>query len=137
MLAKGLTQAACAADVAVPEGSFLTYMAGQYNDEAWGKFEGTKGRCVQFVKLAAGNHYAITDWNPDTAPRQVRLSCWRTQLLLSCCHGSLWWCMHLDLAADVLCNKLIIMPLPGICTQTSVQTPCASLTFVKALQALL
>ena len=46
-------------------------MAGQYNDQAAEKFQETKGECVQYVKLRKGNHYAITDWNPDTAPRQV------------------------------------------------------------------
>lgn len=50
---------------------FLSYMAGQYNDKAKEKFEATKGKCIQYVELAKGNHYAITDWNPDTAPYQV------------------------------------------------------------------
>ncbi len=47
-------------------------MAGQYNNQAEEKFHKTKGECVQYVKLQAGNHYAITDWNPDTAPHQAR-----------------------------------------------------------------
>ena len=51
---------------------FLSYMAGQYNDKAEEKFKETKGKCIQYVELAKGNHYAITDWNPDTAPYQVR-----------------------------------------------------------------
>ena len=58
-------------DVTVPDDAFLTYMAGQYNEEAEKKFKGTKGKCVQYLKLKAGNHYAITDWNPDTAAKQV------------------------------------------------------------------
>ena len=53
---------------------FLSYMAGQYNDKAEEKFKDTKGKCIQYVELAKGNHYAITDWNPDTAPYQVRES---------------------------------------------------------------
>lgn len=53
---------------------FLSYMAGQYNDKAKEKFEATKGKCIQYVELAKGNHYAITDWNPNTAPYQVRIS---------------------------------------------------------------
>ena len=51
---------------------FLSYMAGQYNTKAEEKFKDTKGKCIQYVELAKGNHYAITDWNPDTAPYQVR-----------------------------------------------------------------
>ncbi len=47
-------------------------MAGQYNNQAEEKFQETKGECVQYVKLQSGNHYAITDWNPDTAPHQAR-----------------------------------------------------------------
>ena len=53
-------------------------MAGQYNNEAEEKFHETKGECVQYVKLQSGNHYAITDWNPDTAPHQAN------PLLLPC-----------------------------------------------------
>ncbi|KAL3136341.1 hypothetical protein ABBQ38_005603 [Trebouxia sp. C0009 RCD-2024] len=56
--------------IKIPDGMFLTYMAGQYNDQTQKKYEATKGKCIQYVELAAGNHYAITDWNPDTAPHQ-------------------------------------------------------------------
>ena len=55
----------------MPDGAFLTYLAGQYAPgpkEAFGK---TKGDCVHYLQLKAGNHYAIVDWNPDTAPHQV------------------------------------------------------------------
>lgn len=61
-----------AAGIIVPDNTFLTYMAGQYNNQAEEKFQETKGECVQYVKLQSGNHYAITDWNPDTAPHQAR-----------------------------------------------------------------
>ncbi|KAL0020304.1 hypothetical protein WJX77_005064 [Trebouxia sp. C0004] len=59
-----------ASGITVPDNTFLTYMAGQYNNQAGEKFQETKGECVQYLKLQAGNHYAITDWNPDTAPHQ-------------------------------------------------------------------
>ncbi|KAL3147355.1 hypothetical protein ABBQ32_002838 [Trebouxia sp. C0010 RCD-2024] len=59
------------AGLKIPDGRFLTYMAGQYNDQTQKKYEATKGKCIQYVELAAGNHYAITDYNPDTAPHQV------------------------------------------------------------------
>lgn len=61
-----------AASVAVPEGAFLTYMAGQYGTEGPQQhFNDTRGDCVNYIGLKTGNHYAITDWNPDTAPHQV------------------------------------------------------------------
>ncbi|KAL0035720.1 hypothetical protein WJX79_010708 [Trebouxia sp. C0005] len=59
-----------ASGITVPKNTFLTYMAGQYNNQAEEKFHETRGECVQYVKLQSGNHYAITDWNPDTAPHQ-------------------------------------------------------------------
>ena len=62
-----------AAGITVPDSAFLTYMAGQYNAQAAEKFHETKGECVQYVKLQKGNHYAITDWNPNTAPHQVNI----------------------------------------------------------------
>ena len=64
----------CADGLQIPDDMFLSYMAGQYNDKAEEKFKDTKGKCIQYVELAKGNHYAITDWNPDTAPYQVRES---------------------------------------------------------------
>ncbi|KAA6424071.1 MAG: hypothetical protein FRX49_06030 [Trebouxia sp. A1-2] len=60
-----------ASGITVPKNTFLTYMAGQYNNQAEEKFHETRGECVQYVKLQSGNHYAITDWNPDTAPHQA------------------------------------------------------------------
>lgn len=69
-----MSVASCyAAGIQIPDGMFLTYMAGQYNKQAEEKFDSTKGGCIQYVELAAGNHYAITDWNPDTAPHQVTM----------------------------------------------------------------
>ena len=60
-----------AAGITVPDDAFLTYMAGQYNSLGVERFHETKGECVQYVKLQKGNHFAITDWNPNTAPHQV------------------------------------------------------------------
>lgn len=56
----------------IPDDMFLTYMAGQYNNRTQERYEETDGNCTQYVELVAGNHYAITDWNRDTAPNQVQ-----------------------------------------------------------------
>lgn len=55
----------------VPDSTFLTYMAGQYATAPEEEYHKTKGECVHYVGLKAGNHYAIVDWNPGTAPHQV------------------------------------------------------------------
>ena len=34
-------------------------------------FEKADGQNVQYVELSSGNHYAINDWNPVSAPHQV------------------------------------------------------------------
>lgn len=48
-------------------------MAGQYAPAPEEAYEKTEGECVNYLQLKAGNHYAIVDWNPDTAPHQVRM----------------------------------------------------------------
>lgn len=35
-------------------------------------YEKTEGQRVQYLELSTGNHYAISDWNPVSAPHQVR-----------------------------------------------------------------
>ena len=73
-----------AADANVPDNSFLSYIAGQYNDQAQEKYDGTKGKSIQYLKLKAGNHYAITDWNPETAPKQVNFCAYHTVMHMHC-----------------------------------------------------
>ena len=34
-------------------------------------YDKTEGKRVQYVELSSGNHYAINDWNPISAPHQV------------------------------------------------------------------
>ena len=34
-------------------------------------YEKADGGNVQYVELTSGNHYAINDWNPVSAPHQV------------------------------------------------------------------
>lgn len=37
-------------------------------------YEQATGQNVQYIEPSSGNHYAITDWNPVSAPHQVRNS---------------------------------------------------------------
>lgn len=93
------------AGITVPDNAFLTYMAGQFNHDAASKFHETKGKCVQYVKLQSGNHYAITDWNPDTAPHQVGTHLHTHCFCLIPCASftclSPCWCYSLALACSL------------------------------------
>ena len=61
----------------VPDETFLTYISAQNTPFApWTAiaFEHTQGRRVDYVQLRSGNHFAINDWNPKSAPHQVTSS---------------------------------------------------------------
>ena len=64
-----------AAHISVPDSAFLTFMTAKV---ASGKglmkqaYEKADGNNVQYVELSSGNHYAVNDWNPASAPHQVR-----------------------------------------------------------------
>ena len=57
----------------IPDGIYVTYLSS--NDTLASlimeAFERTTGSCISYVQLSSGNHYAITDWNPLTAPFPV------------------------------------------------------------------
>lgn len=58
----------------VPDDIFLTYVSNQNSPfAAWTAlaFERTEGRSVDHIQLRSGNHFAINDWNPKSAPHQV------------------------------------------------------------------
>ena len=58
----------------VPDGIFLTFLSSpNFSNETADAFEHTSGDCLQYVQLQTGNHYAMTNWNPTTAPHQVQL----------------------------------------------------------------
>ena len=58
----------------IPDGIYVTYLS-SLNDTlaslTMDAFERTTGSCTSYVQLSSGNHYAITDWNPLTAPFPV------------------------------------------------------------------
>lgn len=61
----------------IPDEYFLTYLTSpDYANQTSEFFEQTDGRCVQYIELNSGNHYAMTNWNPATAPYQ-RAPCGR------------------------------------------------------------
>lgn len=57
----------------IPDGIFVTYSSS--NDTLapliLDAFDQTAGSCTSYIGLSSGNHYAITDWNPDYAPYRV------------------------------------------------------------------
>lgn len=60
----------------IPDGVFMTYLSSVNNSVAdWTveAFEQTVGACVSLIQFSSGNHYAIADWNPHSAPYQVSL----------------------------------------------------------------
>ena len=65
-----------AAAITIPDSTFLTFM--DCANGAPGKslmqlaYEGATGQNVQCIELSSGNHYALNDWNPVSAPHQVR-----------------------------------------------------------------
>lgn len=65
-----------AAPITIPDSTFLTFM--DCAKGAAGKslmqlaYEGATGQNVQYIELSSGNHYVMNDWNPASAPHQVR-----------------------------------------------------------------
>ena len=60
--------------IAIPDSTFVTYISPKgsiSNVVAKQAYEKTGGKRVQYVELSSGNHYAINDWNPVSAPYQV------------------------------------------------------------------
>ena len=67
----------CLMFAVVPDGMFLTYISAQNTPFApWTaiSFERTEGQRIDYVQLRSGNHFAINDWNPNSAPHQVTSS---------------------------------------------------------------
>lgn len=59
----------------IPHGIFVTYLSsfnGSLASPTMAAFNRTSGSCASYIQLSSGNHYAITDWNPHSAPYQVR-----------------------------------------------------------------
>lgn len=65
--------------IAIPDNTFVTYMSPKdsiMNQVVKQAFEKTEGKHVQYIELSTGNHYAINDWNPVSAPHQVGRCIW-------------------------------------------------------------
>ena len=61
----------------IPDGIFVTYLSspnGSFEARTEGTLDRTQGSCLGYLQLdSGGNHYAINDWNPRSAPHQVSL----------------------------------------------------------------
>lgn len=53
-------------------------------------FEKADGQNVLYVELSSGNHYAINDWNPVSAPHQVKRLFLSRQTPYKICTAALW-----------------------------------------------
>lgn len=58
----------------VPDGMFLSLISSQNSPFApytAMTFQQTSGTWYEYIQLKSGNHFAINDWNPMSAPHQV------------------------------------------------------------------
>ena len=102
----------CLLHAVVPDSIFLTYVSSQNSPfAAWTAlaFERTEGRSVDHIQLRSGNHFAINDWNPKSAPHQV--------------------CMPSYYPSHT--SQLLISLVPEVCAACHLMSVCAGLAEIS------
>ena len=59
-------------DITLPQGTWVLYLAGQFNTNVSNRYDATFGSCSTFVQFNKMNHFGINNFNPNTSSAQVR-----------------------------------------------------------------